>query len=386
MTNKKTLKGEPFIRISRRTDINVKGKTIIKASAILGAFLLCGILSTIISPGSFFGFYGSMFSGTFFSIGTSLATLWDAALLLLIAAAITPSFKMKFWNIGAEGQVLMGCLGAATVMKFVAPHIPNVIALLLMLVLAIVFGAFWAFIPGLFKAFFGTNETLFTLMMNYVAMYIVAAFSEANKAPGRTDIGVINQSTHAGWLPDLFGQRYIICIVVIALLVTGIWFFLKYTKKGYEIAVLNGSVRTAEYVGINVKYVTIRTMVMAGALCGIAGFLIVSGGAHSVSENVVSFKGYTAVMISWLGHFNPLEMTLYAVLYSFITIGGGAAAGDWGYSGDVASVFSGILFLIILASEFFVNFRVKFNIHKKKKEEDVDTSLPPTGLAEKGGE
>ena len=382
MSNNKAIKGEPFIRISRRSDINLKGKTIIKASSILGAFLLCGLLSTIISPGSFFGFYGSLFSSTFFSLSTSLATLWDAALLLIIAAAITPAFKMKFWNIGAEGQVLMGCLGSAIVMMFVAPHIPTPLALILMFLLAIAFGSLWAFIPSLFKALFGTNETLFTLMMNYIAIYIVNAYEKANAEPGQ-GIGVINPDKHQGWLPNLFGQTYLLGIIIILLLIVSIWFFLKYTKKGYEIAVLNGSTRTAEYVGINVKWVTIRTMLMSGALCGLAGFLIVSCGAHTVSSSVVNFKGYTAVMISWLGHFNPLEMGLYAVLYSLITIGGGAAAGDWGYSSDIASVFSGILFLIVLASEFFMNFRVRLNIHKKKKDEDV--SVPPTGLAEKGG-
>ena len=383
MTNK-TLKGEPFVRISRRTDIDWKGKTIIKASSILGALLLCGILSTIIAPGSFFGFYGGLFAGTFVSFDTALATLWDASLLLLIAVAITPAFKMKFWNIGAEGQVLMGCLGAAIVMMHVAPHIPNAIALLLMLVMAITFGALWAFIPGIFKAFFGTNETLFTLMMNYVAMYIVAAFSRANWAPTKTEIGLINKDYHEGWLPNLFGKDYLLCIIVIILLVVGVWFFLKYSKKGYEIAVLNGSTRTAEYVGINVKYVTIRTMLMGGAICGIAGFLIVSGGAHTIGKDIVNNKGFTAVMISWLGHFNPLEMALYSLLYSFVTIGGGAAAGDLGYSSDVAAVFSGILFLIVLASEFFVNFRLKFNVHKKKK--DDGSIVPPSEAVAKEGE
>ena len=370
MANKSILRGEPVIRISRRADISWKGITIVKASSILCAFLLCGLLSTIIAPGSFFSFYGGIFSGTFVNFDTTLATLWDAAILLLIAVAITPAFKMKFWNIGAEGQVLMGCLGAAMLMKFLAPHVPNPVAIILMLVLAIIFGSIWAAIPALFKAFFNTNETLFTLMMNYIATFIAAAFSKANKAVGNTEIGTINISGHEGWLPNLFGKDYILCIIIIIILVFGVWFFLKFSKKGYEIAVLNGSVRTAEYVGINVKWVTIRTMLMGGALCGIAGFLIVSGSAHTIGGNVVNGRGFTAVMISWLGHFNPLQMSLYALLYSIITIGGGSAAGDLGYSADVATVFSGIFFLIILASEFFINFRLKFNFHRKKKEDD----------------
>ena len=194
MANKSILRGEPVIRVSRRADISWKGTTIVKASSILCAFLLCGLLSTIIAPGSFFSFYGGIFSGTFVNFDTTLATLWDAAILLLIAVAITPAFKMKFWNIGAEGQVLMGCLGAAMLMKFLAPHVPNPVAIILMLVLAIIFGSIWAAIPALFKAFFNTNETLFTLMMNYIATFIAAAFSKANKALGNTEIGTINIS------------------------------------------------------------------------------------------------------------------------------------------------------------------------------------------------
>ena len=382
MARKETLKRKPFIHISRRTDIDTKGKIIIKASSILGALLLCGLIATIITPGSFFSFYGYLVSGSFGP--TVLFTLKEAALLLLISVAITPAFKMKFWNIGAEGQVLMGCLGAVIVMKFAAPYMPLFLALILMLIVAIIFGAAWAFIPGFFKALFNTNETLFTLMMNYVAAAIVAAFSYANKAPSDTAIGVINQDTRAGWLPNIFGQPYVLLIIICVVLVLGVWFFLKYSKKGYEIAVLNGSVKTAEYVGINVKLVTIRTMIMGGALCGVAGFLIASGGSWTVSDTIVGGKGFTAVMISWLGHFNPLEMGLYTMLYSVITIGSETASGELSLGGDIPAVMSGLFFLIILASEFFVNFRVKFNFHQNKK--DNAPTVPPSEATAKGGE
>ena len=382
MNRKETLKRKPFVHISRRSDIDTKGKIIIKASSILGALLLCGLIATIITPGSFFSFYGYLVSGSFGP--TFLFTLKEAALLLLISVAITPAFKMKFWNIGAEGQVLMGCLGAVIIMKFAAPHLPLFLSLILMLIVAIIFGAVWAFIPGFFKALCNTNETLFTLMMNYVAAAIVAAFSYANKAPSDTAIGVINQDTRAGWLPNIFNQPYVLLIIICVVLVFGVWFFLKYSKKGYEIAVLNGSVKTAEYVGINVKLVTIRTMIMGGALCGIAGFLIASGGSWTVSDTIVGGKGFTAVMISWLGHFNPLEMGLYTMLYSVITIGSETASGELSLGGDIPAVMSGLFFLIILASEFFVNFRVKFNFNKNKK--DNTPTVPPSEATAKGGE
>ncbi len=361
----------PLFHIARRNEVPTWFVFVVKLSFILGALLLCGIISFLVSPitlqempDKFIAYYVFVIEGTFFNMNTAFATLWNASLLLIIAAAITPAFKMKFWNIGAEGQVLMGCFGAAIAMKFIAPYIPNFLALLLMLVLALIFAAVWAAIPAIFKAFFNTNETLFTLMMNYIAIGLVAAFSFKFKATGSTALGVLNADTHAGWMPEVFGSSYLIGIFVIINLVVALWFYLKYSKHGYEIAVLNGSVRTAEYVGINVKVVTIRTMILCGVVCGIAGFLLVSGSSYTVSETVVGGRGFTAVMISWLGHFNPLEMVLYSVLNAIITIGSSNAAGNLQYSGEVANVLSGLFFLLILTSEFFTNFRIRFNLRQ----------------------
>ncbi|HHT67586.1 MAG TPA: ABC transporter permease [Erysipelotrichaceae bacterium] len=373
MNNENSLVKKPFIHISRRSDVSKKTTIIVRVVTILSALLMCGLVSTIVAPGSFLDFYIYIYEGTLFSFNTLLATVWNAGLLLLIAAAITPAFKMKFWNIGAEGQVLMGALGAVIIMKFVAPSIPNALALLLMLVFSIVFSSIWAFIPSLFKALFNTNETLFTLMMNYIAIGIVASFSLRYKAPTSTALGIINQDTHQGWLPEIGGYKYIINIIVIIVLVVLVWGYLKFSKHGYEIAVLNGSERTAEYVGINVKTVTMRTMILCGVLCGIAGFLIVAGASHTVSDTVVGGRGFTAVMISWLGHFNPLEMALYALLNEFISTGGRNAAGNLGYSVEVARVLSGLFFLAILTSEFFTNFRIKLDFSFLRKNKNTPT-------------
>lgn len=376
----------PLFHITRRNEVPKWFVFVIKLSFILGALLLCGIISFLVSPipldempDKFVNYYLFVIEGTFFNLNTTFSTLWNASLLLIIAAAITPAFKMKFWNIGAEGQVLMGCFGAAIVMKFIAPYIPNFLALFLMLALALIFAIVWAAIPAFFKAFFNTNETLFTLMMNYIAIGLVAAFSLKFKATGSTALGVLNADTHAGWMPELFGSSYIIGIFVIINLVVALWFYLRFSKHGYEIAVLNGSVRTAEYVGINVKVVTIRTMILCGAACGIAGFLLASGSSHTVSETVVGGRGFTAVMISWLGHFNPLEMVIYSLLSAIITSGSSNAAGNLQYSGEVANVLSGLFFLLILTSEFFTNFRVRFNISQFFKSKNAPTTSEEGG-------
>lgn len=373
----------PLFHITRRNETPKWVTIVTKLSFILGALLLCGIISFFVSPDTleetpnkFLDYYLYVIEGTFHNLNTTFTTLWNTALLLIIAAAITPAFKMKFWNIGAEGQVLMGCFGAAIIMKFIAPNVPNVIALFLMFALAIIFAVVWAAIPAFFKAYFNTNETLFTLMMNYIAIGLVAAFSLKFKAIGSTALGVLNADTHAGWMPEVLTSSYTIGIFVIINLVIALWFYLKYSKHGYEIAVLNGSVRTAEYVGINVKVVTIRTMILCGAVCGITGFLLVSGSSYTVSETVVGGRGFTAVMISWLGHFNPLEMVLYSLLSVVITNGSSNAASSLHYGGEIASVLSGLFFLLILISEFLTNFKIKINRDRRKPDNPPAISAP----------
>ena len=145
---------ERIVRISRRPSIKWWQRLIIIASAILVAFLMCGVISTIAAPGTFFEFYQLFFEGPFVSGDAFLVVLWNAALLFLIAVALTPVFKMKFWNIGAEGECLMGGLGAMIGLYFVAPHVPLFLALIIELALAMIFAVGWAVIPAIFKAFF----------------------------------------------------------------------------------------------------------------------------------------------------------------------------------------------------------------------------------------
>ena len=373
MVNKK--EHERIIRISRRTNLKLWQKILIKVGFILFAFLLCGLLSNIVSPGSFGEFYEYMFNGTFYNGKIFLNLLWQTLLLFLIALAITPAFKMKFWNIGAEGQCLMGGLGALIVLKFIAPHVPNFIAIVLELIFAITFAAIWGFIPAFFKAQFNTNETLFTLMMNYIAMGIVAACVMAWSTTGSAVLGIINNENHEGWLPFIgdVGNSYILNIIIVALISVGVWGYLRFSKHGYELSVVGGSKDTAKYVGINVKSIIIRTMVLSGAVCGVAGFLMVTGASHTISSTLVNGRGFTAILISWLGGFSVPMMALYSFLVSFVSIGSSNAAAWIGYSSTVSNVLTGVFFLLIIASSFFVDFKVHIRWpHKEKKNPEIE--------------
>ena len=365
--SEKTAK-EKFIRISRRTDIKIWQRVVIVISSVLFAFLLCGLISNIAAPGSFGKYYEYVFKGTFSTPRIFMTLLWNTAIMLLVAVALAPVFKMRFWNIGAEGQCLMGALGAVIGLLFIAPHVPSFLAIIIELILAITFAAIWAAIPAIFKAFFNTNETLFTLMMNYIATGIVASFIIFNQTKGKSGtIDPLNTATRAGWIPyiEFFNNSYIFNIIVIALVAITIWAYMRFSKHGYELSVVGGSQNTARYVGINVKSVIIRTVVLSGAICGIAGFLLCAGGSHTIATSIAGNRGFTAILVCWSGNFSVPLMLVYSFLITFISSGSSTASSALPYSVAISEVATAVFFIIVIASTFFVNFRVHIPLLKK---------------------
>ena len=355
-----SVKRERMIRVSRRPFIKWWQKLIVTVVAMLVAFLMFGVISTIAAPGSFAEFYQLFFEGPLLSFDSFLGVLWDAALLFIIAVALSPVFKMKFWNIGAEGQCLMGGLGAMICLYFIAPHIPLFVALLLELLLAIVFAVIWAIIPGIFKALFNTNETLFTLMMNYVAAGLVWAFVLSNS---NTVTGTINElypNEHYGWIPimEQFNNSYIINIIIVILVAVLIWVYMRFSKHGYELSVVGGSQNTARYVGINVKKVIIRTVILTGVICGVVGFLVVAGSFHTITPEALGGRGFTAILICWIGEFNVPAMGLYSFIINFVSTGCKDAAKWLPYSDKLGNICVALMFVSLLISTFFINFKL----------------------------
>lgn len=358
---KNNVKKDPLVHITRLPDPKIRHYWFSKLFSVIVALLICAIITTAMVPGNFINFFKYLGVGTF-SNGLQIVRLFqDTAILLLIALALTPAFKMRFWNIGAEGQVLIGGLGATIAMKFLAGTMPNVLLIFVCLALSILFSIVWAVIPAIFKAFFGTNETLFTLMMNYLAAGIVAYFVFVWVPSGSAVLGVINLNTHEGWLPQLFGQDYIINIIVVAVVTVLVFIYLKFSKHGYELTVVGESQNTARYVGINVKKTIIRTLVLSGALCGLVGFLLVNGTSHTLNADLVAGRGFTGILVAWLGHFNPLEMIVTAFLVAFITLGGSYAGDILRFGNAYSKVLIGIFFFVFIASEFFLKYKINFN-------------------------
>ena len=310
-----------------------------------------------------------MFAGAFGTPRRVWLLLQNIAMLLCISLAVTPAFKMRFWNIGAEGQVLIGGLATAACMILIGDSVPAPLLYLFMVLSAIAAGAIWALIPAICKAKWGTNETLFTLMMNYVAMQIIEFFIVKWEVPkGSGTIGIINQNSLVGWLPSIGGNQYLLNIIIVFLLCLIMYVYLKYSKQGYEISVVGESENTARYVGINVKKVIIRTMILSGAVCGIAGFLLVGGTNHTIATTTADGRGFTAIMVSWLAKFNPLFMIFTSFLLVFLERGSGEIATVFRLNQAFADIISGIILFFIIGSEFFINYKLIFRgSHKEVK-------------------
>ena len=174
----------------------------IRGGAIVLALIVCAIVTTLLTGENPIKVYSTILYGAFGTSRKSWVTFHNLAILLGISLAVTPAFKMRFWNIGAEGQVLIGCLATAACMICLGGKIPNGLLIVIMIVASVAAGALWGFLPGIFKAKWNTNETLFTLMMNYIATQLAAFFIIVWEVPkGSGKIGIINQNTEAGWLP-----------------------------------------------------------------------------------------------------------------------------------------------------------------------------------------
>ena len=331
------------------------------------ALIVCAIVTTLLTGENPINVYSTILYGAFGTSRKSWVTFHNLAILLGISLAVTPAFKMRFWNIGAEGQVLIGCLATAACMICLGDKVPGGVLILLMILASIAAGALWGFLPAIFKAKWNTNETLFTLMMNYIATQLAAYFIIVWEVPkGSGKIGIINANTEAGWLPVIGGQRYLLPILLVAILTGLMYIYLNYSKHGYEIAVVGESQRTASYAGIKVERVIVRTMVLSGAICGLIGLLLTAGTDHTLTTTIVGGRGFTAVMVSWMAKFNPILMIFTSLLIVVLSRGASEISSVFGLNHSFADILTGIILFFIIGSEFFISYKV--SLRKSKKE------------------
>ncbi len=360
---------EPFVRIVKRDGNGPFRKIWVRIAAILLALVVDALFIYFVTGLNPVDVYRVMFGGTF---GNSMRFWWamrDLVMLLIVGIALAPAFKMRFWNIGAEGQVLMGALMSALCMVFIGAKVPTWALFALMVVTSVAAGAIWGLIPAYFKAHWNTNETLFTLMMNYVAASIVASITNIMRGEA-SSLGKLNMGTKIGWFPRIWGQYFTINIIVVVVLMVLMYIYLAYSKQGYEITVVGESENTARYAGINVKKVMLRTMLISGAICGLAGFLTVAGKDMTISVNTAGGRGFDAIIVAWLAKFNTFVMALISFLLVFLEKGAHELASNYGLNDYAADIISAIILFFILGCEFFLNYKLVFR-RKAAKEVSI---------------
>ena len=362
---------EPLIHIAKRDDMSNWGAWLIRLGAILVGFTAMLVVLTVLADMSGTRAAGigdvlmQMYKRVFGLLAEgNLTQTWKflqtTAILLCLSLAVTPAFKMKFWNCGAEGQALFGGLCAMFCMINFGGKIPEAALVPLVCLASLLGGAVWGVVPAIFHAQYKTNETLFTLMMNYVATQLVAYYVYANGQGSN----VINP-VETGALPVIGGQKYLLNVLIVLVVTVLVFIYLRYSKQGYEISVVGESQNTARYIGINVKKVIVRTMIISGALCGLAGFLLVAGKDHSINTATVGGQGFTAIMVSWLGQFNPFIIAAMAALVSALQIGAAGVADAYALNSAYADVMVGVVVLCLVACEFFIRYSVRFRRSKK---------------------
>ena len=358
---------EPLVRISKREFMPLWQSILVRIIAIVISLVVCGFIIFAIVKENPVKVYEAMVQGAFGSNRRVWVTIRDIMMMLCIGVGLAPAFKMKFWNLGAEGQILVGGIATAACMIYLGKgQVAPELLLLIMALASALAGGIWGTIPAIFKARWNTNEVLFTLMMNYLAIQLTSFFVSKWENPyGSNVVGVINSRSQIGWFPPVLGQQYLLNVIIVLALAVLVFIYLKYSKQGYEIAVVGESENTARYAAINVKQVIVRTMAISGAICGIAGFIAVSGAGHTISTSTAGGRGFTAVIVAWLAKFNTFVMILISTLIVFLEKGAIEIASRYDLSDYVSSMITGIILFFILGSEFFVNYKVKFRSRKE---------------------
>ena len=344
----------PLIRLAKR-DAMPRGQVwVIRGASFLAAILISALIFLVMGHNPF-GAFGTMLTG---SLGKKTAirqTVKIAIPLLGTALAIAPCFKMKFWNIGAEGQITAGAIGAAWFALFWADRLPGPMLLVVMAVAGALFGGVWALIPAFFKTRWGTNETLFTLMMNYIAIGIVN-WLQGGPWEGRPGSQIIPQFDADACLPKVFGVHcgWIIVLVIMVFM----FIYMKYTKQGYEIAVIGESENTARYAGIKVGKIILHNMFLSGAIAGLVGFIVASGADNTLHAGVAAGVGFTAITVAWLAQLNPFAMVAISMLLAVLEKGASTLETQMAVPASISDIITGIFLFCMLGCEFFINYRL----------------------------
>lgn len=343
------------MRMIKREDISRKDAFKIRFLAIISSLILSGIFIFFLGHNPV-EVYTSMAKGAFGSIYRIKDTINIIIPLIMTSLGIMIAFKMKFWNIGGEGQILMGALFASYVaLNF--DFLPKIVLLMIMFISGFIGGGLWALIPAFLKVRFQTNETITTLMMNYIALNIVTYLQYGPwRDPESLGFPKIANFADSALLPRVFGIHigWIITIIFVVLITV----LINKTKVGYEIEVVGESKDTAKYSGIRVNRVIIRGLLLSGGICGIVGMMEVSGVNGTLTNHVSAGYGYTAIITTWLSGLKPAFIIPVSTLFAGMIKGGGFIQTAYQIPQSAADVIQSMILFFVIGSEFFIQYKL----------------------------
>ncbi len=350
------------MRIIARDHVSSKRSLLIRTLGILLA-LVTGAIFLAISGFDPFKALLSLVEGAFGTQKRIVETVEYAIPLVITSLGIALAFRIRFWNIGAEGQIIMGAVAASYFALF-HPEMPLIFLYPVMILVSCIAGAVWAGIPALFKVKWGTNETLVTLMFNYIALQLLTFLQyNAWKDPAAHGFAKIAMFDERVLLPEVFGVNigWIIALVLIA----AMYFFVGRSKAGYRLNVIGESVDTARYAGIKVPQTILLTVCAGGAMAGLTGFIQALGVEHTINVNVSAGYGYTAIITTWLARLKPINIGIVCLLFAGLIQGGEFIQTAYKIPNAAAQVFQGLILFFVLGCEFFLRYKVIFGKAKE---------------------
>ncbi|MFI3326756.1 MAG: ABC transporter permease [Clostridia bacterium] len=367
------MKKQSNFHIVKREGVNWKQIALSYILAILIAIVIGGILLTIQSVNPF-NYYRDMFSlglvGNKFAYKQVEAFIKIFTPLLLTSVALSLAFKMRFWNIGGEGQFIIGALGAGAVAYLFGESLPSIIILPLMGIVGAVLGGLYGAVVAVLKVKFNTNETLLTLMMNYLALYLLKFFGETSGEwnfflstdSARALFATFSDSAQMITLPTFFGNFSLnLSLVIVIFICIAIWWYLKYTKQGYEISVVGDSPNSARYAGMKVSKIVIRTIFISAALIGLAGAFYASS-AGTLSTSMTNDVGWTGIIVAWLAKLNTIGIVVVSLLITVLQHGCSVASSSYStVDANFADLLQGLILFAVLTADFFTRFKLVKN-------------------------
>lgn len=353
-----------MIRFVKRGEVSKKYVLAIKISAVVLALIISGIFLACMKDNPI-TVYGALVKGAFGTSYNIKQTIIKAIPLIITGLGILIAFKMQFWNLGGEGQIIMGAFGATFVVMNM-PGLPGPVMILCMFIFGIFFGALWALIPALLKAKWNANETIITLMMNYIALKFITYLQygpwKDKTAQGFPKIAMFPDKAI---LPDVLGVHagWIIAVILCVF----VYIFMNHTKKGYEVSVIGDSEKTAVYAGIDTKKTMVEAVVISGILCSITGVIQASAVSNTLNVDITGNAGFTAVIVAWLSDLNPIILAAVSLFFAALVEGANYIQSAFSIPDSAAQILQALILFFVLGSEFFTKYKIV--IDKKKAEQ-----------------